>query len=288
MVGQAEEADLGLVAAVGHAAHDPLLHDLLLVAHDGALAGGFARLHETRQHPDGHVVGHRQLDRAGLQHLGAQGRHLQHLLVGDLGQAPGLGLDARVGRVDAVHVGVDVAVGAQRGGDGDCGGVGAPASQGGDAPVAGNALESRDHRHLAVVHRAAEVLGRNLVDAGLAVRRVGEDRDLPAEPGLGPYAHVAQRHGEQAGGHLLAGGHHHVVLVVGGIDALRGRAGAVGPGDQLIGLAGHCGDDHGHLPARLDLGVDQPRHTPDALQVGHRGAAELHHQARHGLRGTSE
>ena len=36
MVRQAEEADLGLVAAVGHAAHDPLLHDLLLVADDGA------------------------------------------------------------------------------------------------------------------------------------------------------------------------------------------------------------------------------------------------------------
>jgi hypothetical protein len=93
MVGQAEEADLRLVAAVGHAAHDPLLHDLLLVAHDGALAGRFARLDKTRQHPHGHIVGHGQLDRAGLQHLGAQGRHLQHLLIGDLGQLPGLALD---------------------------------------------------------------------------------------------------------------------------------------------------------------------------------------------------
>ena len=28
----------------------------------------------------------------------------------------------------------------------------------------------------------------------------------------------------------------------------------------------------------LDLGGHQPRHAADALQVGHRGAAEFHHQ----------
>ena len=51
MVRQAEEADLGLVAAVGHAAHDPLFHDLLLVADDGArlsASPGSTKLDSTR------------------------------------------------------------------------------------------------------------------------------------------------------------------------------------------------------------------------------------------------
>jgi hypothetical protein len=34
------------------------------------------------------------------------------------------------------------------------------------------------------------------------------------------------------------------------------------------------------VTAGLHLGGDEPRHPPDALQVGHRGAAELHHQPR--------
>ena len=48
MVGQAEDADLGFVAAIGDAAHDALFHDLLLVADDGALTGGLSGFYETR------------------------------------------------------------------------------------------------------------------------------------------------------------------------------------------------------------------------------------------------
>jgi hypothetical protein len=38
---------------------------------------------EARQHPQLHLVAHRQLDRAGLQHLGAERGQLQHFLEGD-------------------------------------------------------------------------------------------------------------------------------------------------------------------------------------------------------------
>jgi hypothetical protein len=58
-----------------------------------------------------------------------------------------------------------------------------------------------------------------------------------------------------------------------------GRAArAVGPGHQLVGLARHGRDHHRDLLARRHFGRDQARHPADALQVGHRGAAELHHQ----------
>mgnify|MGYP001369286595 CR=1 FL=1 len=61
----------------------------------------------------------------------------------------------------------------------------------------------------------------------------------------------------------------------------RGLAGAIGPGDQLVGLAGHGADHHADLLAGRDLGRHEAAHAPDALQVGHRSAAELHHQTGH-------
>ena len=90
MVGQAEEADLGLVAAVGHAAHDALFHDLLLVADDGALVVGRRRARRSWTAP----AAARRWAMASsterrLQHLGAQRGHLQHLLVGDRAPAAG-------------------------------------------------------------------------------------------------------------------------------------------------------------------------------------------------------
>ena len=223
---------------------------------------------------------HGHLHRAGLQHLGSQRGHLQHLFVADLGQPPGLGLDPRVGGVDPVDVGVDVAdVGLHRRGDGDGAGVRAAAAQGGNAALPVDALETGDHGDLAAVHGGDQLLRRNLLDPGAAVGAVGEDRHLPAHPRAGAQAHVAQRHGEKAGGHLLAGGHYRVVLVVRGLEPLRGRAGAVSPGHQLVCLAGHGRYHDSHPLARLDLSGHQPGDAPDALQVGHRGAAEFHHQA---------
>ena len=109
-VADAQHGDPRLVAAVGDPADDLAFHDLVLV-HDQR-AGPVL---EARQHLDPHTVLHRQRHRAGLQHLGAQRGHLQHLLVGDAVELARLGDDPRVGGVDAVDVGEDVAaLGAQR------------------------------------------------------------------------------------------------------------------------------------------------------------------------------
>ena len=83
------------------------------------------------------------------------------------------------------------------------------------------------------------------VDARLAVRVVGVDRDLPAQPGARLDPDFLQRDGQQAGGDLLAGGHHGVVFP----GVVQGRQ-RLAPGDQLVGLAGHGRDHHGDLVAR--------------------------------------
>ncbi len=92
----------------------------------------FVVILEGRQHPQPHLVAHRQFDRAGLQHLGAKRGQFQHFLEGDPVQLARLGGDAGVGGVDAIDVGVDVAAfRTEGGGEGDGGGVGpAPAKRG--------------------------------------------------------------------------------------------------------------------------------------------------------------
>ena len=73
----------------------------------------------------------------------------------------------------------------------------------GDVPLREQAVAG-----LAGVQRVVQVLRRDIDDARLAVRLVADDRHLPAQEGAGIDAHVAQHHGQQAGGDLLAGGDH--------------------------------------------------------------------------------
>ena len=65
---------------------------------------------ERRQHAQLDLVLAGELDRADLQHLRAQARQLEHFLERDRVEPPRLGHDARIGRVDAVDVGVDLAL----------------------------------------------------------------------------------------------------------------------------------------------------------------------------------
>ncbi len=133
---------------------------------------------------------HRQFDRPHLQHLGAQRRHFKHLLEGDPGKPPGLGLDARVGRIDAVDVGIDIAaVGLHRRGDRNRTGIGSATPQRRDAVVGTDALEAGDDSHLSLAEALDQERAVDVIDAGSAVRVVGPDRDLPALPRTRMHAH---------------------------------------------------------------------------------------------------
>ena len=175
-VGHAQDRDLGLPAVVGDAGHHHVFHAVILPGHQRArvrLEGG--------AHVDRHVVLLGELDRAGLQHLGPQRGHLEHLVVGDAGQLARVGHHVGIGGVDAVHVGEDLAhVGLERGGERDAGEVGAAAAEGRDVPALGGALEAGHHRDAARVERGVDALGADALDAGAGVRAVGDEADLRA------------------------------------------------------------------------------------------------------------
>ena len=81
---------------------------------------------------------------------------------------------------------------------------------------------------------------------------------------------------QQAGGDLLAGGDHGVVFA-----GVVQRRQALAPGDQLVGDAGHGGDDDGDLVAGVHLPLHPAGDVADAVEVGDGGAAEFHYDARH-------
>ena len=123
---------------------------------------------------DRHAVLLGELDRPRVHHPRAQAGQLEHLVVADAVDLAGLGDDPRVGGVDAVDVGVDLAgVGAQHGGQGHGRRVGAAAAQRRDVVVLVDALEAGDDHDLALAQRLGHPLGRDVPDAGLGVEAVG-------------------------------------------------------------------------------------------------------------------
>jgi len=251
------------------------------------------RILEGRPHEGAHLVHHGEFDRAHLENLGAERGHFEHFLEADLGEPPRLGFDARVGGVDAVDVGIDVAaVGLHGGGDRHGAGIRTAAPERGDAVVRAGALESRDHGHLSLAEALDQEGAVNLGDARRAMGVVGPDRDLPALPGPGMDAYRLQHERQQARRHLLAGRHHGVVFarVVDVEVRPFGLRGVADPTDQFVGLARHGRNHDRHLVARVHLAFDVPGHVADATDIGNRSSAEFHHDARHGsdmpLRGS--
>src|SRR3989475_547583 len=93
-----------------------------------------------------------ELDRARLHHLRAEAGELQHFVVGNLLEFARAGHDARVGRIDAVHVGVNLAKsGFQSRRQCDGGQVRPPAAERGDLAIGRLALKTGDDDHVAVV-----------------------------------------------------------------------------------------------------------------------------------------
>src|SRR6185437_7098531 len=277
LVLHATDRDLGLVLGEGDAGDDLLFHDFTLVADERAgwrlMRVDVFRPFEAGAHEDVHLVHHAELDRAHLHHLGAERGKLQHFLVGYLVETARCFDHARIGGVNAVDVGIDVAAfGADGGGDRHRRGVRAAAAERGDAAaLLVQALEAGDHRHLLHFLEAADQLGAvDFDDARGAVGAVGEDRQLPAAPGTRVDAHAFEHDGEQPGGNLLAGRHHRIVFA-----RVVQHGGLAAPGDQLVGDAGHGGNHHRYVVAGLDLALDVARHVADAVEIGDRRSAEF-------------
>ena len=277
LVGHADDGDLGLAAVVRDAGDDRLLHlaSFLELLDPGAVPIGERGAHV---HPD--VLAPRVLHTAQMQDLGPAGRHLQHLLVADVRDPPRAGHDPRVGGVDAVDVGVDLAVvRAQRRGQGHRGGVGGPAAQGGDVlGVLGDPLEPGHDHDVALVQGGGDPAGGDVDDPGIPVRAGGDDARLRAGQRAGVHPLVMDRHGQQRRAHPLAGGQQHVQLA-----GRRERGDLEGEIHQLVGGVPHGGDDD-HDVVTLLLGGDDPLGDAlDAVRIRDRRAAVLLHYPAHAV-----
>ena len=108
-IGNVEQGDLRLIARIGDTTDDFLLQDLVLVYDERS-----GRIIEARSDLQPNAARHGQFDRTSLQYFGALRRHLEHLFVGNLIKLAGLSNDPRIGRVNAINVGKDIAaIGAQ-------------------------------------------------------------------------------------------------------------------------------------------------------------------------------
>src|SRR5690606_16072387 len=77
---------------------------------------------------------------------------------------------------------------------------------------------------------------------------------------------------EQASRDLLTRGDDGVVLA-----GVMDKGGLANPGDELVCMSSHRGDDHSHLVLGVVLPFDVPGHVANAVDVGDGRAAELHH-----------
>src|SRR5690606_32436998 len=219
-----------------------------------------------------------ELHRADLQHLGTEAGHFQQLFEGDLLQALGTRHHARVGGVDAIDIGIDLAlIGLQRRCQGHASGIGAATTKGGDIAVLVNALETGDDDDTTSIEVGTNLLVVDLQNARLGVGTVGEDANLVAGVGHRRHATLDQGHGQQGNGHLLAGGHHHIQftryrLAVGDL---------FGQIDQAVGFATHGGHHDDDVVALLAELLNLLGHLLDTLDGADGGAPKLLYDQSH-------
>ena len=124
--------------------------------------------------------------------------HLLRLLVRERRDARAPRHDARVGGVDAVHVGADLAVlGVERGGHRDRGRVAAAAAERRDLLLVRDALVAGDDDDLAARELVLDAERPHLDDARVDVAVVGDDAGLAAGEADRVAAELADGHREQ-------------------------------------------------------------------------------------------
>ena len=213
LVFDAHDRDLRFVARERDAGNDGLFHGFIFLVRDQRALRVRLGILKRRQHAELHLVLAREFDGADLQHLRSEARHFQHFLERHRIEAARFGHDARIGRIDAIDVRVDLAFrGAKCRCERNTGRVGASAPEGSDVAIRIHALESGDDDDRSIVEVSAH---RRLVDrqdSCLGERAVGQHADLAAGVASRLETHLLQRNCEEPDRHLLAGRRDHVEL----------------------------------------------------------------------------
>ena len=116
-----------------------------------------------------------------MHDLGAEAGQFEHLIIGNLLELARAGNDARIRRINSIHVRINLAkIGLERGGHGNGGQVRTTASQGGDLPFHGLALKARDNDDVAIIKQRMNLLGRDVLNLGFGMDAVRNDAGLSA------------------------------------------------------------------------------------------------------------
>ena len=220
-----------------------------------------------------------QLHAAVVEHLRAERGEFKHFVKRDLLEAGGLGDLARVGRKDALDIGIDLAaVGVQRRGQRHGRSIAAAAAERGDIVRAVEALEPGHNNHAVAGKLAFNALGVQALDARAGIGAVGDEAGLPAGQADGRDADLLQGHGQQGDGDLLAGGQQHIHLAAGRAvrDLLRF-------GDEVVGGIALRRDHDDDVVARIAGVGHDAGHVEDAAAVLDRSTAEFLYDQCHWL-----
>ncbi len=256
-------------------AGDSRVHDSVETDH-GADRGRPRTLHAHRFAPTAHGVARlarvnrdagvaRPLDRLGIQHLRPGLGHLLQARQVHLGQMHGLRNDARIRRVDAVDVAVDLAVRRpERRGERHRGRVAAAAPESRDLAPCAHALVARDDDDLAARELLLDANRSHLENAGVEMAVARDDAALRAGEADGLRAARMNGDRQERHGDAFARRHEHVELAARRVDGdpLRQR-------EKLVGRLPHRADDDDDVVACALGGDDSVGDDANLLHVGH-------------------
>ena len=219
----------------------------------------------------------REFDRLGVENLRAGLRHLLHFLVGKRVQPFCFRNHTRIGGIDAIDVGTNLApLGVER----RCHGHGCRVAS---APAKGrhlfairNALIPGNDDDSPVGQFVLHAKGTHLDNSRIHVAVVGDDAGLAARETDGVASKFTYRHREQRHRDAFPGGKQHVQFA-----SFRVRRDLPGHFKQMIGRVAHRGNDHYHLMPLIPRADDAPGHLAYFIGIGHTAAAVFLDDDRH-------
>ncbi len=165
---------LCLIAIQRHAAHDDRFHTVCFFHHDCSRI-----VVKTRAHFKFYIKLFGEFHRPALHHLRAEAGQLHHFVIRNFIQLSRIGHHARIGRVHAIHVRINLAqVRFQNRSQRNRRQVRSSPPQRGNAPVTRLPLKPRHDHHVAFVQHRMNLPGRDVVNLRLRVNSIGHNARL--------------------------------------------------------------------------------------------------------------